>query len=77
VIRPVNELVSAPAVDTFRITPSDEIPLPEMVNGSPTDRFVPETFIAPADTVVPEAVEPSEVLFDTTTTPALTVVEPE
>lgn len=78
VTTPVIEFVSAPAVDTLRIAPVDEIPVPDTVKGSAIDSPVPETFTTPPElTVVPADEAPKAPFEDTTTVePFETVVKP-
>ena len=61
VIAPVIEFVSAPAVATLRMTPVEELPVPDTVNGSGIDSPVPDTFTAAFElTDVPVALAPNE-----------------
>ncbi len=78
VTAPVIEFVSVPAVETLRIAPADEIPVPDTVNGSAIDRLVPEILTAPPESiVVPTDEAPKEAFADTTTVEPLdTVVKP-
>ena len=77
VIAPVMELLSVPAESRLRIAPVVEIPVPEIVNASPTDKLVPlMCTAAPVATVVAPAVVPRAELLLTTTTPASTEVAP-
>ena len=77
VIAPVIELSFVPVASRFRIAPVVEIPVPEIVNASPTDKLTPlMCTAAPEATVVAPAVVPRAELLLTTITPASTDVAP-
>ena len=77
VTAPVIEFVSAPAVDTLRIAPVEELPVPDTVNGSGIESPVPDTFTAaPQLTVVPELLAPNEDELLATAVPLEIVVAP-
>jgi hypothetical protein len=77
VTAPVIEFVSAPAVDTLRMTPPDEVPDPDTVMASAMERFVPDTLsAAPEATDVAPAVVPNAVECAATTVPVEIVVVP-
>ena len=77
VTAPVIEFVSAPAVDTLRITPVEELPVPDTVNGSGIESPVPDTFTAaPELTVVPELLAPNDDELLATAVPLEIVVAP-
>ena len=81
VIAPDSVWTSVPAVDKLRITPVEDEPVPETVNGSAIDRSpdVPSRWrAAPDATVVPSLAPepPSALLVLTTTMPFEIVVVP-
>jgi len=77
VIAPVIKLSFVPVASRLRIAPVVEIPVPEIVNASPTDKLAPlMCTAAPEATVVAPAVSPRAELLLTTITPASTEVAP-